>query len=48
MFTSSVFSANVSTLLEKGIYAEETKGDLDEAISIYQKIVDKNTGKIDG
>lgn len=44
MFTSSAFSANVSTLLERGIYAEETKGDLDEAISIYQKIIDENTG----
>ncbi|MHC4444593.1 MAG: DUF3108 domain-containing protein [Planctomycetota bacterium] len=29
----------VSNLLEKGIYAEETKGDLDEAIKIYRQIV---------
>jgi hypothetical protein len=28
-----------SELLEKGIYAEETKGDLDAAISIYQQLV---------
>jgi len=28
-----------SVLLEKGIYAEETKGDVNEAITIYQKIV---------
>ena len=29
-----------SVLLEKGIYAEQTKGDLDEAIGIYKQIVD--------
>jgi len=28
-----------STLLEKGIYTEETKGDLDSAIKIYQQLV---------
>lgn len=32
-------SASPSELLEKGIYAEETKGDLDAAISIYQQLV---------
>jgi hypothetical protein len=42
--TSSVWGENVSTLLEQGIYAEETKGDLDEAMMIYQKIIDENTG----
>lgn len=44
-FSSSAFCANVSTLLEEGIYAEETKGDLDEAIMIYRKIIDENGGK---
>ncbi len=32
-------SASPSELLEKGIYAEETKGDLDGAIAIYQQLV---------
>ncbi len=30
-------SAVVSDLLEQGIYAEETKGDIDEAITLYRK-----------
>lgn len=46
-FSSSVWAETVSTLLEKGIYAEETKGDLKEAISIYQKIIkDNNSNRI--
>jgi hypothetical protein len=32
-------SASPSELLEKGIYSEETKGDLDAAIEIYQQVV---------
>src|SRR5687767_9854848 len=32
-------SPTLSEMLEKGIYAEETKGDLDGAISIYQELV---------
>src|SRR5580658_7153835 len=28
-----------SALLEKGIYAQDTKGDLDSAIAIYQQLV---------
>ncbi len=44
IFASSAFCADVSTLLEKGIYAEETKGDLDEAMKIYQKIINENAG----
>ncbi len=32
-------AASASELLEKGIYTEETKGDLDSAIAIYQQIV---------
>ena len=31
--------ASPSELLEKGIYSEETKGDLDSAIAIYQQLV---------
>lgn len=34
---------SASDLLEKGIYTEETVGDLDAAIAIYQKIVDEAT-----
>ena len=37
---SAVYSAtSPSELLEKGIYTEETKGDVDAAIAIYQQIV---------
>lgn len=43
-FNLSAFGETVSALLEEGIYAEETKGDLDEAILIYHKIIDENTG----
>ncbi len=32
-------AATTSELLEKGIYNEETKGDLDAAITIYQQVV---------
>ena len=32
----------LSDLLEKGIYAEETKGDLEQAIQIYGQIVDND------
>jgi hypothetical protein len=35
----SAASASPSELLEKGIYSEETKGDLDAAIVIYQQVV---------
>jgi tetratricopeptide (TPR) repeat protein len=34
-----VSGASVSELLEKGIYTEETKGDLDGAIQLYQQVV---------
>ena len=44
VFSSSTWGENVSTLLDEGIYAEETKGDLDEAIIIYKKIIDENMG----
>jgi len=32
-------AASLSEMLEKGIYSEETKGDIDEAIAIYQQLV---------
>jgi TonB family protein len=44
LFSSSLWGEDVSSLLEKAIYAEETKGDLNEAMRIYQKIIDENAG----
>jgi carboxyl-terminal processing protease len=38
--TPAARGAGADWLLEKGIYAEETKGDLKEAARIYQQIVD--------
>jgi tetratricopeptide (TPR) repeat protein len=42
---SPAWGEPVSLLLEKAIYTEETKGDLDEAIGIYQKIIADNKGR---
>jgi tetratricopeptide (TPR) repeat protein len=44
---TSVYSAgSPSELMEKGIYTEETKGDVDAAIAIYQQIVtESKTGQ---
>ena len=39
VFYSVALGEPLSNLLEKAIYAEETKGDLNEAIRIYQQIV---------
>ena len=36
---SSAAPSSPSELLEKGIYTEETKGDIDSAITIYQQLV---------
>ena len=36
---SAARAASASELLEKGIYTEETAGDLDKAISIYEKVI---------
>jgi tetratricopeptide (TPR) repeat protein len=36
---SAARAGSASEMLEKGIYTEETVGDLDQAISIYQKVV---------
>ena len=38
--SSWAWAESASVLLEKGIFNEETKGDLDAAIKIYQQIVD--------
>jgi len=39
---SDAAAATLSDLLEQGIYSEETKGDIDGAIRIYQEIVADN------
>ncbi len=38
VFTSQAWGQSASTLLQEGIFIEETVGDLDAAIEIYQKI----------
>ncbi len=38
VFTSPAWGQSASTLLQEGIFIEETVGDLDAAIEIYQKI----------
>lgn len=40
VFTSTTFAQPASDLMEKGIYTEETVGDLDAAIGIYQQILE--------
>ncbi|HYG34376.1 MAG TPA: tetratricopeptide repeat protein, partial [Clostridia bacterium] len=37
--TQSLSAVSLSELLEKGIYTEETKGDLDAAMQLYKQIV---------
>lgn len=37
--TTRVTAASPSEMLEKGIYTEETKGDVDSAIAIYQQLL---------
>src|SRR5882757_3136892 len=39
LHTPRAVAASPSELLEKGIYTEETKGDVDSAIAIYQQLV---------
>ena len=38
VFASPLWGQTASTLLQEGIFAEETTGDLDAAIEIYKKI----------
>src|SRR4051812_10040751 len=40
MFSQPALAASPTELLEKGIYVEETKGDLNSAVQLYQQIVD--------
>src|SRR6266513_3116859 len=35
----ATFAASPSELLEKGVYSEETKGDLDAALALYQQVI---------
>jgi tetratricopeptide (TPR) repeat protein len=42
--TRPSFAAPLSELLEKGIYSEETKGDLDGAMKLYEQIVAEGKG----
>ncbi len=41
VLSGEVRGQGVSVLLQKGIFAEETVGDLDAAIKIYQQILTK-------
>jgi tetratricopeptide (TPR) repeat protein len=47
LFTAPDFAQTATELLQKGIYAEETSGNLDEAISIYRQIVNSASGQRD-
>src|SRR6266542_3175517 len=38
------FAASPSELLEKGVYSEETKGDLDAALELYQQVIAEAKG----
>src|SRR5690242_15122891 len=40
IFLQQAQAASPTELLEKGIYAEETRGDLNSAVQLYQQIVD--------
>jgi hypothetical protein len=39
------FAQTVTELLEQGIYAQETSGDLDEAVKIYRQVVSSASGQ---
>jgi hypothetical protein len=40
----SAFAASPSETLEKGVYSEETKGDLDEAVKLYEQVISEAKG----
>ncbi|MHC4365326.1 MAG: LamG-like jellyroll fold domain-containing protein [Planctomycetota bacterium] len=42
LFNSAVLAKSASALLQEGLYAEEIEGDLDKAIEIYEKTVEKS------
>jgi len=41
LLTSAVQAKSPSLLLQEGLYAEETEGDLEKAIEIYQQVIDE-------
>ena len=45
VFAAPSFAQSATELLQKGIYAQETFGNLDEAISIYRQIAGAATGQ---
>jgi len=42
LFNSAALGKSASALLQEGLYAEEIEGDLDKAIEIYEKVVEKS------
>ena len=45
--TGSAFGQTAAQLLEKGVYAQETEGNLDNAILIYRQVVNSGTNQRD-
>ena len=45
LLAAPAFAQTVTELLQKGIYAQETSGDLEEAIKIYREIVSSASGQ---
>jgi hypothetical protein len=44
VFTGSLKAETASVLLQQGIYAEETEGDLKKAIDIYRQLLGEEKG----
>src|SRR6266699_5748442 len=42
--SEGAFAASPSELFEKGVYSEETKGDLDAALALYQQVIAEAKG----
>lgn len=42
LFNSAALGKSASALLQEGLYAEEIEGDLDKAIEIYEKAIEKS------
>jgi tetratricopeptide (TPR) repeat protein len=47
LFAAPTFAQAVTELLQKGIYAQDTSGNFDEAIMIYRQIVNSASGQRD-
>src|SRR5205807_724401 len=45
LLAASTFAQTVTELLQKGIYAQETSGNYDEAILIFRQIVNSASGQ---